>query len=52
MSNALTLLLGEEFHIGCTELCECTGAEKRECAALECPAHVGLELVSKVAGSS
>ncbi|XP_073950661.1 stranded at second transmembrane protein isoform X2 [Choristoneura fumiferana] len=39
--------VGEEFHIGCTELCECTGAERRECAALECPAHVGLELVSK-----
>ncbi|XP_013171001.1 PREDICTED: putative epidermal cell surface receptor isoform X2 [Papilio xuthus] len=39
--------VGEEFHIGCSELCECTGDEKRECAALVCPSHVGLELVSK-----
>ncbi|CAK1583427.1 unnamed protein product [Parnassius mnemosyne] len=39
--------VGEEFHIGCTELCECTGPETRECAALVCPSHVGLELVSK-----
>lgn len=39
--------VGEEFHIGCTELCECTGPDQRECAALLCPAHVGLELVSK-----
>ncbi|CAG4931432.1 unnamed protein product [Parnassius apollo] len=39
--------VGEEFHIGCTELCECTGQETRECAALVCPSHVGLELVSK-----
>ncbi|CAH2045785.1 unnamed protein product, partial [Iphiclides podalirius] len=39
--------VGEEFHIGCTELCECTGRETRECAALVCPSHVGLELVSK-----
>lgn len=40
-------LSGEEFHIGCSELCECTGADTRECAALECPNHVGLELMSK-----
>ncbi|XP_059058256.1 putative epidermal cell surface receptor [Achroia grisella] len=39
--------VGEEFHIGCSELCECTGAEERECAALVCPAHVGLELVAR-----
>ncbi|CAH0678678.1 unnamed protein product, partial [Chilo suppressalis] len=39
--------VGQEFHIGCTELCECTGPDERECAALICPAHVGLELVSK-----
>ncbi|XP_013182860.2 putative epidermal cell surface receptor [Amyelois transitella] len=39
--------VGEEFHIGCTELCECTGPDKRECAALVCPSHVGLELMSK-----
>ncbi|XP_068618964.1 putative epidermal cell surface receptor isoform X2 [Battus philenor] len=39
--------VGDEFHIGCTELCECTGKETRECAALVCPSHVGLELVSK-----
>ncbi|XP_063387665.1 putative epidermal cell surface receptor [Cydia fagiglandana] len=39
--------VGEEFHIGCSELCECTGDETRECAALECPSHVGLELMSK-----
>ncbi|XP_026734717.1 putative epidermal cell surface receptor [Trichoplusia ni] len=39
--------VGEEFHIGCTELCECTGQDTRECAALVCPSHVGLELVSK-----
>nr|XP_037876204.1 putative epidermal cell surface receptor isoform X1 [Bombyx mori] len=39
--------IGEEFHIGCSELCECTGPDKRECAALVCPSHVGLELMSK-----
>ncbi|XP_063539026.1 putative epidermal cell surface receptor [Cydia strobilella] len=39
--------VGDEFHIGCSELCECTGDETRECAALECPSHVGLELMSK-----
>ncbi|XP_072930101.1 putative epidermal cell surface receptor isoform X4 [Epargyreus clarus] len=39
--------VGEEFHIGCTELCECTGQDSRECAPLVCPNHVGLELVSK-----
>ncbi|CAH0756156.1 unnamed protein product [Diatraea saccharalis] len=39
--------VGEEFRIGCTELCECTGQDQKECAALLCPAHVGLELVSK-----
>ncbi|XP_045502574.1 putative epidermal cell surface receptor [Colias croceus] len=39
--------VGEEFNIGCTELCECTGQDTRECAPLHCPNHVGLELVSK-----
>ncbi|CAB3246236.1 unnamed protein product [Arctia plantaginis] len=39
--------VGEEFHIGCEQLCECTGLNTRECAALICPSHVGLELVSK-----
>ncbi|XP_052756461.1 putative epidermal cell surface receptor isoform X3 [Galleria mellonella] len=39
--------VGEEFHIGCTELCECTGDDERECAALVCPSHVGLELMSR-----
>ncbi|KAM3962555.1 LOW QUALITY PROTEIN: stranded at second [Aphomia sociella] len=39
--------VGEEFHIGCSELCECMGPEQRECAALVCPAHVGLELVTR-----
>ncbi|XP_049877919.1 putative epidermal cell surface receptor isoform X2 [Pectinophora gossypiella] len=39
--------IGEEFHIGCTELCECTGHHQRECVELQCPSHVGLELVSK-----
>ncbi|KAJ8713886.1 hypothetical protein PYW08_007506 [Mythimna loreyi] len=39
--------IGEEFHIGCSELCECTGPDEHECAALVCPSHVGLELVSK-----
>ncbi|XP_050666015.1 putative epidermal cell surface receptor isoform X2 [Leptidea sinapis] len=39
--------VGEEFHIGCSELCECIGPNKRECAPLVCPNHVGLELVSK-----
>ncbi|CAK1552323.1 unnamed protein product [Leptosia nina] len=39
--------IGDEFHIGCTELCECTGQDTRECAPLVCPNHVGLELVSK-----
>ncbi|GBP13449.1 Putative epidermal cell surface receptor [Eumeta japonica] len=39
--------VGEEFHIGCAELCECTGPDTRDCAVLECPSHVGLELVSK-----
>ncbi|XP_053613388.1 putative epidermal cell surface receptor isoform X1 [Plodia interpunctella] len=39
--------VGEEFHIGCSELCECTGPNMRECAALVCPSHVGLELMSK-----
>ncbi|KOB75087.1 putative epidermal cell surface receptor, partial [Operophtera brumata] len=39
--------VGEEFQIGCSELCECTGAETRECASLVCPNHVGLELMSK-----
>ncbi|XP_063831692.1 putative epidermal cell surface receptor [Ostrinia nubilalis] len=39
--------VGEEFHIGCTELCECTGPDTHECVALVCPSHVGLELVSK-----
>ncbi|CAH2264159.1 jg8112 [Pararge aegeria aegeria] len=39
--------VGDEFQIGCTELCECTGPDSRECAPLICPSHVGLELVSK-----
>ncbi|XP_047033477.1 putative epidermal cell surface receptor isoform X1 [Helicoverpa zea] len=39
--------IGDEFHIGCTELCECVGPDQHECAALVCPSHVGLELVSK-----
>ncbi|XP_047506284.1 putative epidermal cell surface receptor isoform X3 [Pieris napi] len=39
--------VGEEIHIGCTELCECTGPDTKECAPLVCPNHVGLELVSK-----
>ncbi|XP_022817778.1 putative epidermal cell surface receptor isoform X1 [Spodoptera litura] len=39
--------IGDEFHIGCSELCECTGPDTHECAALVCPSHVGLELVSK-----
>ncbi|XP_052744098.1 putative epidermal cell surface receptor isoform X3 [Bicyclus anynana] len=39
--------VGDEFQIGCTELCECTGPDTRECAPLICPSHVGLELVSK-----
>ncbi|XP_075983325.1 stranded at second transmembrane protein isoform X2 [Anticarsia gemmatalis] len=39
--------IGDEFHIGCEQLCECTGPDTRECAALVCPSHVGLELVSK-----
>ncbi|KAJ0173765.1 hypothetical protein K1T71_010914 [Dendrolimus kikuchii] len=39
--------VGEEFRIGCTELCECTGPDMQECAALVCPNHVGLELMSK-----
>ncbi|XP_045452953.1 putative epidermal cell surface receptor [Melitaea cinxia] len=39
--------VGDEFHIGCSELCECTGPDARECAPLMCPSHVGLELVSK-----
>uniref|UniRef100_A0A2A4JUK9 Fibronectin type-III domain-containing protein n=1 Tax=Heliothis virescens TaxID=7102 RepID=A0A2A4JUK9_HELVI len=39
--------VGDEFHIGCTELCECTGQDQHECVALVCPSHVGLELVSK-----
>ncbi|XP_034833884.1 putative epidermal cell surface receptor isoform X1 [Maniola hyperantus] len=39
--------IGDEFQIGCTELCECTGQDSRECAPLICPSHVGLELVSK-----
>nr|XP_026489639.1 putative epidermal cell surface receptor isoform X1 [Vanessa tameamea] len=39
--------IGDEFQIGCSELCECTGPDSRECAPLLCPSHVGLELVSK-----
>ncbi|KAJ2953164.1 hypothetical protein O0L34_g737 [Tuta absoluta] len=39
--------VGEEFHIGCSQLCECTGSNTRECVELVCPSHVGLELVSK-----
>lgn len=39
--------IGEEFHIGCEQLCECIGQDSRECAAMVCPSHVGLELVSK-----
>ncbi|CAH2094377.1 unnamed protein product [Euphydryas editha] len=39
--------VGDEFQIGCSELCECTGPDARECAPLLCPSHVGLELVSK-----
>ncbi|KAG7298153.1 hypothetical protein JYU34_018932 [Plutella xylostella] len=39
--------IGEEYHIGCTELCECVGHNRSECAALACPSHVGLELVSR-----
>lgn len=39
--------VGKEFQIGCEELCECTGQDTQECAKLECPALVGIELLSK-----
>lgn len=39
--------IGEEFHIGCSELCECTDDETKECVILECPVHVGLEILYK-----
>ncbi|XP_026314931.1 putative epidermal cell surface receptor isoform X3 [Hyposmocoma kahamanoa] len=39
--------IGEEYHIGCSELCECTGPNQSECVELVCPSHVGLELMSK-----
>ncbi|XP_041968891.1 putative epidermal cell surface receptor isoform X2 [Aricia agestis] len=39
--------VGEEFQIGCSEICECTGQDTKECAPMVCPSHVGLEIVSK-----
>ncbi|KAG6464357.1 hypothetical protein O3G_MSEX014459 [Manduca sexta] len=45
--NGQFYAVGEEFHIGCEQLCECTGPDTRECAEMICPSHVGLELMSK-----
>ncbi|XP_037072044.1 putative epidermal cell surface receptor [Pollicipes pollicipes] len=37
--------LGEEFHDGCRQFCQCTETGV-SCAAIECPHHFGLKLIN------
>lgn len=38
-------MIGEEYHKGCRELCECTGPEQSECNPIQCPSTVGLDVL-------